>query len=161
MTSKPSGPPSHPSDQKRSTAPWPIPEPADVIHYAYLWSHEADEGRDEARKDRPVVIVVATIRADDRVELLVAPITHSPPSPGQGMLIPSAVKRRLGLDGDPSWIITTEMNRFIWPGPDVRVAKETDTPLYGAIPASLYDKIREEILRNAGSGKVRMPTRTE
>ena len=77
------------------------------------------------------------------------------------MLIPSAVKRRLGLDGDPSWIITTEMNRFIWPGPDVRVAKESDTPFYGAIPASLYDKIREEILRNAGSGKVRMPTRTE
>jgi hypothetical protein len=43
------------------------------------------------------------------------------------------VKRHLGLDDEPSWIITTEVNRFVWPGPDIRVVEGSDTPLYGAI----------------------------
>lgn len=143
------------------TQPWPIPEPADVISYAYLWAREHDSGIEEGLKDRPVVVVVAQIVTGDRTELLVAPLTHSAPAAGEGVLIPGRDKRRLGLDHDPSWAVTTEMNRFIWPGPDVRVISSGDTPLYGPIPASLYNAIRDEIQRNAGEGRVRMPKRTE
>ena len=107
------------------------------------------------------MVVVAQIVTEDRTELLVAPVTHTAPSAGEGVLIPRRDKRQLGLDSDPSWVVTTEMNRFIWPGPDVRVVSSGKTPLYGPIPAGLYDLIRAEILKNAGDGKVRMPTRTE
>ena len=141
--------------------PWPIPEPADVISYAYLWAREHDSGIEEGLKDRPVVVVVAQIVTEGRTELLVAPVTHATPSAGEGVLIPGRDKRQLGLDSDPSWVVTTEMNRFIWPGPDIRLVKSGDTPLYGAIPPRLYELIRGEILRNAGSGTVRMPRRTE
>ncbi len=34
--------------------------------------------------------------------------------------IPLATKRRLDLDKEASWVITTEVNRFVWPGPDIR-----------------------------------------
>jgi hypothetical protein len=29
-------------------------------------------------------------------------------------------KRRLGLDAEQSWIMITEANGFVWPGPDLR-----------------------------------------
>jgi hypothetical protein len=39
--------------------PIPTPEPGLVISYAYLWHHEHGAGREEGRKDRPSVIVLA------------------------------------------------------------------------------------------------------
>jgi len=38
----PSGPPNRPNDPAVPNQPWPVPEPADVLHYAYLWSREHD-----------------------------------------------------------------------------------------------------------------------
>ena len=159
--STPSEPQGRPNDPAGSTPPWPIPEPADVISYAYLWAREQDAGIEEGLKDRPVVVVVARIVTDARTELLVAPITHSEPVPGEGVRVPPPIKRSLGLDAEPSWIVTTEMNRFVWPGPDVRAVKSEDTPLHGAIPADLYELARTEIVRNARRDKVRMPKRSE
>jgi hypothetical protein len=44
-----------------------------------------------------------------------------PPSdPCEAIENPPATKRRLGLDDERSWIVLTESNRFVWPGPDVR-----------------------------------------
>ena len=117
MPSKPSGTQNRPNDQSRSTTSWTIPEPADVISYSYLWAHEAASGQEEGLKDRPVVVVLARLVDGDETQLLVAPITHSEPDDGQGVIIPPAVKRYLGLDGEQSWIVTSELNRFIWPGP--------------------------------------------
>ena len=36
--------------------------------------------------------------------------------------IPAPVKERLRLDADRSWVVLSEWNEFIWPGPDVRRA---------------------------------------
>jgi hypothetical protein len=81
------------------------------------------------------VVVVARTARESEVELLVAPVTHSPPErPGDGVEMPASVRRHLGLDKERSWIILTELNRFIWPGPDVRIAPGRDSPLYDAIP---------------------------
>ncbi len=107
------------------------------------------------------MVVVARIASSDLTELLVAPVTHSRPTSGEGVELPQAIKRRLGLDDARSWIVTTEMNRFVWPGPDVRPAPREETPLYGCIPATLYEALRAEIVRNATANKMRLPRRTD
>lgn len=159
--STPSGPPGRPTDPAAPNQPWPVPEPADVLHYAYLWSREHDSGHEEATKDRPVVVVIARIAQADLTELLVAPIAHSPPRPGEGIELPQPIERRLGLDDARSLIVTTEMNRFVWPGPDIRPVPSEEAPLYGVIPAGLYEALRTEIVRNATANNMRMPKRSE
>lgn len=161
MTWKPSGPQSRPSEQESSTRSWKAPEPADVLSYAYLWADEAEKGQEEGLKDRPVVVVVARIAKGERTELLVAPVTHREPQAGEGVEIPSPVKRHLGLDQDRSWIITTELNRFIWPGPDIRLVPGADDPYYGTIPAKLFEKMRAQMLVIAEADRLRIPRRTE
>lgn len=57
--------------------------------------------------------------------------------------MPMAVKRHLGLDDARCWIVASEVNRFIWPGPDVRPVRGGDgSPYYGKIPAALLEKVR-------------------
>jgi hypothetical protein len=124
-----------------------------------LWADEADEGQEEGLKDRPVVVVVARMISGERTQLLVAPVTHRPPERGEGVEIPPPVKRHLELDRERSWIVTTEVNRFNWPGPDVRLVEGGEDPFYGAIPARLFEEIRSSILAKAGG--LRQTKRTE
>ncbi|BCG77441.1 type II toxin-antitoxin system PemK/MazF family toxin [Mesorhizobium sp. 113-3-3] len=84
--------------------PLPDPQLGLVISYAYLWHHEHQAGREEGRKDRPCVIVLASERDADGVIVTVVPITHLPPAdPSLAIELPPAVKRHLGLDGERSW----------------------------------------------------------
>ncbi|HET9398893.1 MAG TPA: hypothetical protein VFO45_08760, partial [Sphingomicrobium sp.] len=161
MTSKPSGTQNRPNDQSRSTTSWTIPEPADVISYSYLWAREAAEAQEEGLKDRPVVVVLASVIEGEFTRLIVAPMTHSKPGTGEGVPVPQAVKRHLSLDDEPSWIVTTEVNRFIWPGPDIRSAKGSDTPLYGAIPSKLFDQVKQQISANHQVQQTSVVKRTE
>lgn len=131
------------------------------MSYAYLWADEYERGQEEGLKDRPVVVVVARTTSAERTQLLVAPVTHSQPAAGEGVEIPPPVKRNLGLDAERSWIIATELNRFIWPGPDVRIVPGGDSPSFGEIPARLFEELRRAILRNRDMDKMRIPTRTE
>jgi hypothetical protein len=68
------------------------------------------------------VIVLAVGReANGATVVTVLPITHSAPAePAAAVEIPMPVKRHLGLDDDPSWIIVAEGNEFVWPGYDLR-----------------------------------------
>ncbi|MCL6699630.1 hypothetical protein LZ496_12660 [Sphingomonas sp. NSE70-1] len=112
-------------------------------------------------KDRPVVVVLARIVEGDFTRLIVAPLTHSAPPAFGGVEVPQAVKRHLGLDDGRSWIITTEVNQFIWPGPDIRAAKGSDTLLYGAIPARLYEQVKVQISANYHAQQTSSVKRTE
>ena len=57
---------------------FPTPKPGLVIRYSFLWSHERDAGADEAAKDRPCAIVVASRRdADGGVTVIVVPVTQN------------------------------------------------------------------------------------
>ncbi|MEP7349156.1 MAG: hypothetical protein ABI668_04290 [Sphingorhabdus sp.] len=115
-------------------------------------------------KDRPSVVVVAQSLVNDRLQLLVAPVTHSPPiRADEAIEIPSKVKRHLGLDSERSWIVTSELNRFIWPGPDIRLITNKGglTPLYGAIPEKLFAEVKERFLAKAKLGKIGIIKRTE
>ena len=108
----------------------PAPRPGLVIRYAYLWDAEARQGREEGVKDRPCAIVLAVLREGRHPIVRVLPITHSAPrDSADGLEIPTATKERLGLDSERSWVILSEANDFIWPGPDLR-------PVPGADPAT-------------------------
>lgn len=70
--------------------PIPTPEPGLVISYAYPWEYKAQEGHEEARKDRPGVIALAVERQPNgETVVTVLPITHrAPDNPAAGVEIP-------------------------------------------------------------------------
>lgn len=126
----------------------PSPRPGLVICYSFLWSAEARAGATEGRKDRPAVIVVATRKVGDEVRVIVAPITHSPPDdPATSVKIPPDVAASLGLDGQRQWVRLDELNRFSWPGFDLRpVPGRPGVYHFGMLPRGLYERVRGGIL---------------
>jgi hypothetical protein len=97
---------------------FPEPHPGLVIRYSYLWKREQDEGLEDGSKDRPCAIVLSVLDEDEEREVLVLPITHTAPgNPDDAIEIPAPTKNRLGLDAGRSWIVITEANEFVWPGP--------------------------------------------
>lgn len=141
---------------------FPEPRPGLVVRYAYLWRSEAARGREDGSKDRPCVVVLA-VRAQGReLVVTVAPITHSPPAAAaRAVELPAATKRRLRLDAARSWIVTDDLSRFVWPGPDLRpVPSRTDTFAYGLLPAALYEQVRQAVLAHAREGRARVTGRT-
>lgn len=130
------------------------PEIGLVIRHAYLWWNEARAGREEGLKDRPCVIVHARQNEYNETEVYISPVTHTPPEkPEHAMEIPKATKVRLHLDEQPSWIITTEINRFIWPGPDIRSVPGSGSS-YGPLPAAMTRDLVQQIKDNARDHKL-------
>ena len=128
----------------------PEPIPGLIIRYSYLWYREHLQGRDEGQKDRPCAIVAA-LRKDEHgdTHVLVLPITHSPPDhPTLAIEIPAKTKERLNLDDARSWIVISEWNEFIWPGPDLRrLPGATDASVsYGMLPLGLFSTIRDKFI---------------
>jgi hypothetical protein len=81
-----------------------------VIRYDYLWLREAAAGRDQG-KDRPACLVAASDASAKPRFVIILPITHSAPSGDTvGIGIPPRVRRALGLDEEPSWVIVSEHN---------------------------------------------------
>lgn len=76
----------------------------------------------------------------------VLPITHTPPrDPGEAVEIPAATKQRLGLDDQRSWIMLTESNRFVWPGPDVRPV-DSDSGYFGPLSPALFVEVKQRFV---------------
>jgi mRNA-degrading endonuclease toxin of MazEF toxin-antitoxin module len=128
----------------------PEPVPGLIIRYSYLWYREHLQGREEGQKDRPCAIVAA-IRADDNgdTRVLVLPITHSPPDHASlAVEIPAKTKQRLQLDDARSWVVLSEWNEFVWPGPDLRRLPNADdsSVAYGMLPPSLFASIRDRFI---------------
>lgn len=121
----------------------PEPELGLVVSYAYLWRREQLEGRLEARKDRPCVIVLAVDQGSRGRVVTVVPVTHSEPKDvSMAVELPQAVKRHLGLDAERSWVMLDEGNRFLWPGFDLRlVPRSNDRYDYGFLPPRLFAAI--------------------
>jgi hypothetical protein len=139
----------------------PLPQPGQVIRYAYLWWNEARTGREEGTKDRPCSIVLTRTTDAGRTVAYVLPITHTPPLKGEdGVEIPQATKRRLGLDGERSWIITTELNQFTWPGPDLRPTAAGEY-IHGSLPEKLMRLVLESVKKNAHNKQLRTAPRTD
>ena len=132
-----------------------------VIRHAYLWWNEKRAGREEGTKDRPCVIVHIRLNEFSETEVYIAPITHTPPeNPERAMEIPKATQKRLGLDAEPSWIITTEVNRFIWPGPDIRPVPGHGMA-YGLLPANMTLDLAAKIKKNARDRSISVVERND
>jgi hypothetical protein len=128
---------------------FPAPRPGLVIRYSFLWSDERDAGAQEAAKDRPCAIVVAARRDDTGdIRTLVAPITHAPPKdPKDSLEIPREAAKALGLDGERHWLRLDELNRFSWPGYDLRtVPGKPGVYDYGMLPRALFEALKQGIL---------------
>jgi hypothetical protein len=126
----------------------PTPEPGMVIGYSYLWAREHDAGREEGVKDRPCAIVAARQVIEGRDIVTVVPITHSSPNdPADAVEIPAMLKRHLGLDDQRSWVIVTETNDFLWPGPDLRSVPGRARIDYGMLPSRFFNHVRDRILQ--------------
>jgi hypothetical protein len=124
-----------------------FPEPREglVIRYSYLWNREHQAGREEGIKERPCAIVLTVVDTGGKRRVLAAPVTHTPPtSPRDAVEIPAAIKRRLGLDSERSWIVIGEANRFTWPGPDLRTipGRDLSTIVYGMLPPNFFEVVR-------------------
>ncbi len=142
----------------------PTPEPGLVIRYSYLWLREHREGREEGTKDRPCAIILATRVHDDDRQVLVVPVTHSPPeNPGAALELPPTVKQHLGLDAERSWVVLSESNLFDWPGPDLRRIGDRDdsSVAYGFLPPRLFAELRRKFATLEAAARSRRVKRTE
>ena len=84
------------------------------------------------------------------------PITHTAPSPtNAGIEIPAVTRKRIGLD-------VSELNRFIWPGPDLRpIPGSPDRFAYGLLPPRFFKIVRDSLVQRARQGQVMATTRTK
>ncbi len=107
---------------------------------------------------------MAVTDEDGAWNVLVLPITHSPPpNPADAIEIPTETKKRLGLDADRSWIVITEANEFLWPGPDLRPVPGGDasTVAYGPLPPRFFAQVRNKFLERDRREKSTRIKRTE
>ena len=118
-----------------------------IFRYAYLWDWQHREGREEGDKDRPCLVLAIVMTTEEGAPIVrVLPITHTPPTdPADAIEIPSAVKVRLQLDDERSWIVLTESNRFTWPGPDLRPV-DTASGYYGQLPPKLFREVKRRFV---------------
>ncbi|MGF1550851.1 MAG: hypothetical protein ACFBQW_10060 [Sphingomonadaceae bacterium] len=94
------------------------------------------------------------------LEILVAPMTTAAPLEDQRVIeVPPRVMGALGLGGRRSWIVTDEVNRFLWPGFDLRPAEGGSRCDYGFIPPRLFDRAVSQILQAARAGRLDMVPR--
>jgi len=139
----------------------PVPAPGLVVAYSYLWHGQHLAGAEEGRKTRPCAIVVALADEDGDTKVYVAPITHSRPADPHAVELPAAAKRRLGLDDAPSWIVTSELNRFIWPGYDLRpISRDNpDVFAWGFLPVETFAAVKRGIATHQRGGRLKLVSR--
>ena len=144
--------------------PLPTPELGLVVSYAYLWNSEFEEGQEEGIKDRPCALILSSQNDHGNTIVAVVPVTHTPPQrPEEAVEIPAVVKRHLGLDEARSWIVVSEINRFTWPGPDLRPVSRAkpDRFEYGFLPPALFRQVLEKFEATVAARRLRTVPRTE
>ncbi|MGH8477548.1 MAG: growth inhibitor PemK [Methylococcales bacterium] len=143
--------------------PFPQPVPGLVIRYAYVEA-EHQRGRIEGVKDRPCAVVLVTMEDDGDQIVTVLPVTHSPPTnPALAIEIPRLTRQRLGLDDESSWIVLSEANRFVWPGPDLRPAHtgDSNSMAHALLPRALFKEITAKLAAAITARFVRVVPRTK
>ena len=121
-----------------------------------------------ARNICAVVPVKETGLAKQRLAELtivtVVPVTHTPPAdPVAAIEIPPAIKAHLGLDQAPTWIVISEVNDFVWPGPDLRPIPGKSPPRveYGVLPPRFFKRVRDQLIALREARRSRTVVRDE
>jgi hypothetical protein len=74
---------------------------------------------------------------------------------------PPPLQRALGLDGERQWLRMDELNRFAWPGFDLRpLPGRPGVYDYGMLPDGLFAELKAGILRRQKALAVRVIPRT-
>jgi len=129
-----------------------------------LWSSEAQAGRAEGVKDRPCAIILAHQEQAGETRVYVLPLTHSPPPRAEHAIeVPAAIKARLNLDEERSWVVVTEANVFTWPGPDLRFlpGKGPASIAYGILPPRFFSALRDRFLATNRASRAKIVKRTD
>ena len=143
---------------------WPTPQPGLVIGCSYLWTREAQAGREEGIKDRPCAILLAAATVQDRTRVIVLPVTHTAPQPPDECIeLTQQTNARLGPDGERSWITLDRGNDFVWPGPDLRPApaQGPESTASGFLPPRLFQAVRQRFLARVRAKQAGLVQRTE
>ena len=78
------------------------------------------------------------------------------------MEIPPAICRALGLDAGRHWLRMDELNRFTWPGFDLRaIPGRAGEYAYGMLPHGLFEQLRQGILALQVAKQTRVQSRDE
>ena len=127
----------------------PEAEPGLVFRYDYVWTRETERNR-AAGKDRPACIAIATDDDVDPQLAVILPITHSKPRGGAiGVEIPPRVRRNLGLDDEPCWVIVSEANIDDWPNAGISpLPGKPRVFAYVVLPGRLFETIKAEFLKH-------------
>jgi hypothetical protein len=83
-------------------------------------------------------------------------ITHSPPIAGStAVAVPPRVARYLGLDDQPCWIKTDEVNVMVWERDRIPHGVSQARPgewFFGELPQSLGRQVLEQVFAKAKQG---------
>ena len=133
-----------------------------VLSYNYLRKRQEKKGHEKGEKARPCVIILATETSTGETVVTVVPVTSSLPKTNRATVaIPPKVKQHFGLDMAPAWAIVDEVNRFTWPGPDLRqIHGQPGHFHYGFIPPRLFTKIKAVLLDRYRANQLRGVDRT-
>jgi hypothetical protein len=87
--------------------------------------------------------------------VVLVPITHSPPSGASvGIEIPLNVKRKIGLNDEPSWIIISKYSVEEWPNGGLStIPGRNGVFAYGFIPPGLFATVKAQFLDLAKANK--------
>ena len=89
--------------------------------------------------------------------MVILPITHTPPDDTTvGVEIPARVRRALGLDDAPSWLVVSEYNVDEWPNSGLApLPGRPGVFSYGFIPPRLFARAKAKFLEMSGQGQSR------
>lgn len=135
------------------------PQPGLVIGKSYLSQGEKQDGGKEGHGDRPCEIVVVTGDEDCDTLVCAVPVTtHSPhDNDAHAVELPQTAKRRLGLVSAHSWTMTSDLNRFVWPGYGLGQSPGTgQTPSHPCLlPVETFAAAKEGIGRKSAQNASR------
>lgn len=109
-------------------------------------------------KDRPACLVAASDPGARPRFVVILPITHSAPTADAvGVEIPARVRRAIGLDDDPCWVIVSEHNVDEWPNGGLQpLPGHPGVFSYDHIPPGLFVAIKARFVelarRKPGTG---------
>lgn len=140
---------------------YPAFEVGEVISFEYVWKREYDAGQRHGLKARPCAVVVAVADASGDRRIYVAPITHVELSESSaGVVIPKSIKRALGLDDAPSWIIVNELNKTLLPSPEIRKTPQGKWS-YGFLPEPFFAAVYDAIMAHDRGRRLSVQDRDE
>jgi hypothetical protein len=108
-------------------------------------------------KDRSVCLVAASDSQAEPRFVVLLPITHTPPEADTiGIEFPVWVKKAIGFDDAPSWVIVSEYSVDEWPNGGLSaVLGKPNEFSYDFIPPGLFARIKAKFLELARERKSR------